>query len=59
MDPMASAEKPYGLDSTFGRRDAYGTFVKQQNGLGDNGCAVTMYSLYTSFCVKQRNEKAI
>ena len=47
MDPLASAEKVSGPASTFGKRDAYAAFVKQQNGLG--GCKVTMFSLFTSF----------
>jgi hypothetical protein len=40
MDPLASAEKQSGPASTFGKRDAYAAFVKQQIGLG--GCNVTM-----------------
>ena len=56
LDPMASAEKPTGLTSTFGKRNAYAAFVKQQNTLGGDGCAVTMFSLYTSYSIRLKIE---
>jgi hypothetical protein len=56
MDPLASAEKESGPESTFGKRDAYSAFVKQQIELG--GCNVTLYSLFTSYRVRKENEKA-
>jgi hypothetical protein len=56
MDPLASAEKESGPESTFGKRDGYAAFVKQQNGLGS--CNVTMYSLFTSFRIRRQDEQA-
>jgi hypothetical protein len=50
LDPLASAERESGPQSTFGKRDAYSAFVKQQQSLG--GCNVTMFSLFTSYRVK-------
>jgi hypothetical protein len=54
MDPLASAEKESGPESTFGKRDGYAVFVKQQNGLG--GCNVTMFSLFTSYRIRREHK---
>ena len=55
LDPDVSAEKAPSPHSSFGKRDAYGSFVKQQNSLGSTGCAVTMFSLFTSYSIKKND----
>ena len=58
LDPDVSAERTPSPSSSFGKRDAYGAFVKQQNSLGGSGCGVTMFSLYTSYSIRNKDEKS-
>ena len=49
----------FSTGSNLGRRDAYTTFVKQQEALGEGGCILTFFDLLTHFDIARIKESEV